>query len=235
MTVLSIIIPTYNESDNIKNLIERLSQALKPSGIDAEILVVDDNSPDNTADIAESLSFIFPIRVIKREGQRGLGPSIIEGINAARSPVICVMDADLSHPPEAVPSMFKAIQQGKAQLVIGSRRVGGGGTSEWIWYRKVISWVATSLGSFLTPVKDLTSGFFMFDKKVIDGVELTPRSWKIGLEIMVKGKYAKCLEYPITFIEREAGTSKMSGKEVLAYISHLMHLSLYKLFHGRER
>jgi dolichol-phosphate mannosyltransferase len=139
------------------------------------------------------------------------------------------MDADLSHPPEALPAMYQLISSGKAQLVVGSRRIKGGGTSEWIWYRKVIHWIAAFLGSFLTPIKDLTSGFFMFDRKIIEGVKLEPKSWKIGLEIMVKGKHQQAVEYPIVFAEREAGKSKMGSKEIIAYLLHLLSLSFYKL------
>ena len=125
--------------------------------------------------------------------------------------------------------MYQIIKDGKAELVIGSRKVSGGGTSEWIWYRKFIHWVARSLGAFLTPIKDITSGFFMFDKKIIENVKLEPKSWKIGLEIMVKGDYNKAVEHPIIFVEREAGKSKMSSKEVTAYLLHLVSLALYKI------
>ena len=199
------------------------------AGIDPELIVVDDNSPDGTAEIAKILSESRPIKVILRKEKHGLGSAILEGINAAQSQTICIMDADLSHPPEAIPEMYKIIKNGRAQLVIGSRVVPKGGTSEWIWYRKFIHWVARSLGSFLTPIKDITSGFFMFDKNIIQGVKLEPRSWKIGLEIMVKGKYQRAEEYPIVFVEREAGKSKMHMREVFAYLGHLLALSFYKI------
>jgi dolichol-phosphate mannosyltransferase len=190
--------------------------------------VIDDNSPDGTARIAEVLASDFPLKVIKRTKERGLGSAIIAGINQATSKVVCVIDADLSHPPESIPEMYKIIAGGEVQLVIGSRRVAGGGTSEWIWYRKFIHWVAAKLGSFLTPVKDLTSGYFMFDKKIINGVKLEPKSWKIGLEIIVKGKYNNVVEHPIVFVEREAGKSKMGSKEVFAYLGHLLSLTAYR-------
>jgi dolichol-phosphate mannosyltransferase len=226
---LSIIIPTYNEKDNLAPLAARIMDALGPRLIEPEILIIDDNSPDGTAGIAQGLSGKFPIRVIRRIDKKGLGSAILEGIQQARAAVICVMDADLSHPPEAIPEMYKKIENGEAQLVIGSRKVAGGGTSEWIWYRKVIHTVARGLGAFLTPVKDITSGFFMFDRKIIENVKLEPRSWKIGLEIIVKGSYDKALEYPIVFVEREAGQSKMGIQEVVAYLAHLCSLALYKI------
>ncbi|MBN2058682.1 MAG: polyprenol monophosphomannose synthase [Candidatus Saganbacteria bacterium] len=227
--------PTYNEKANIEPLARRIVAALEPEQIGLEILFVDDNSPDGTAAAAEALKHELPLRVIKRLDKRGLGSAIVDGINAAASPVICVIDADLSHPPEAIPEMYRLIRSGQAQLVVGSRRVSGGGTSKWIWYRRFIHWVAKTIGSFLTPVRDLTSGFFMFEKRIIDGITLEPRSWKIGLEIMVKGKHDKVIEHPIVFVEREAGQSKMSGKEVVSYILHVMALTRYKLTHWRKR
>lgn len=213
----------------MRPLTERLLSVLSKGGIDAELIVVDDNSPDGTAELAKLLAETRPIKVIIRKGKRGLGSAILAGINAAQSKIVCVIDADLSHPPEAVPEMYKIIKSGRAQLVIGSRAVPRGGTSAWIWYRKFIHWVARSLGSFLTPIKDITSGFFMFDKSIIQGIKLEPRSWKIGLEIIVKGKYLQAEEYPIVFVEREAGQSKMHMREVIAYLLHLFNLSLYKL------
>lgn len=208
---------------------------MRANNIDTEMIIVDDNSPDGTATLAQKQASVYPIKIIVRKEKKGLGSAIIDGINAAQSPVVCVMDADLSHPPEALPEMFKLIQSGNAELVIGSRRVKGGGTSEWIWYRKVIHWIAAFMGSFLTSVKDLTSGFFMFEKKIIDDIKLEPKSWKIGLEIIVKGRYDKYLECPITFVEREAGKSKMGSKEVVAYLMHLLSLTIYKISHRKNR
>jgi len=218
---LSVIIPTYNEAENIKLLCSEIFHAFS----EAEIIIVDDNSPDGTAEIAQKIP---GTKVIVRTSERGLGSAILAGIRAATTPVICIIDADLSHPPEAIPKMYQLIEEGKAALVVGSRKVSGGGTSEWIWYRKIIHSVARWLGSFLTPIQDITSGFFMFKKEIIKGVKLEPRSWKIGLEIMVKGKYDQAVEYPIVFVEREAGKSKMGYREVLAYLGHLVSLTMYK-------
>jgi dolichol-phosphate mannosyltransferase len=207
---------------------------LSKESIVPEIIFVDDDSPDGTATQVETLAKDQPVKVVKRIDKRGLGSAIIDGIAAARSPIVCVMDADLSHPPEVIPEMYKIIKNGQAQLVVGSRRVSGGGTSEWIWYRKIIHWIAKTAGAFLTPIKDLTSGFFMFDREIIKGVKLEPRSWKIGLEIMVKGKHDKAVEHPIVFVEREAGTSKMHFKEAVAYGFHLINLAWYKLTRRRK-
>jgi dolichol-phosphate mannosyltransferase len=162
----------------------------------------------------------------------GPGPAILDGIRLADAQIACVMDGDLSHPPEAIPEMYKLIKNGEALLVIGSRHTQGGGTSKWIWYRKFFSWGARFLGKILTPVKDLTSGFFMFDKIVLERAEIDPIGCKVGLELMVKGNHqGKVIEYPITFVERAAGESKMGWRETHQYLQHLLALSWYKLTH----
>jgi dolichol-phosphate mannosyltransferase len=154
----------------------------------------------------------------------------MDGIRLAAAPVVCVMDGDLSHPPEVLPEMFKLIKSDKALLVIGSRHVQGGGTSEWTWYRKFFSWGARLLGRFLTPVRDLTSGYFMFDKRILEGININPIGCKVGLELMVKGKHqGKVIEYPIIFMERALGESKMGWRETRHYLQHLLALSAYKI------
>jgi dolichol-phosphate mannosyltransferase len=227
---LSIIIPTYNERKNIETMIIRTAESLKSAGIRAEILIVDDSSPDGTADLATKMADRYPVRVYIRAERVGPGPAILDGIRLAAAPVVCVMDGDLSHPPEVLPGMFKLIKEGKALMVIGSRHIKGGGTSQWIWYRKLLSWVARQLGRLLTPVNDLTSGFWMLDKKIMAGAEINPIGCKVGLELMVKGNHqGKVVEYPIVFAERTAGESKMGWRETRQYVEHLLALSLWKL------
>jgi dolichol-phosphate mannosyltransferase len=173
----------------------------------------------------------YPVRVYVRTKREGPGPAIMDGIRLAEAPIACLMDGDLSHPPEALPGMFKLIKQGEALLVVGSRQVKGGGTSDWIWYRKFFSWGARQLGKLLTPVRDMTSGYFMFDKKILIGAPINPIGCKVGLELMVKGKHGgKVVEYPIVFTERSAGESKMGWRETRQYIQHLVSLFFYKLF-----
>jgi len=172
----------------------------------------------------------YPVKVYIRTVKEGPGPAILDGIRLSDTPITCTMDGDLSHPPEALPGMYKLIKEGQALLVIGSRHISGGGTSDWIWYRKFFSWGARMLGRFLTPVNDLTSGFFMFDKQILEGVKLSPVGCKVGLELMVKGNHhGKVVEYPIVFTERAAGESKMGWLETERYLRHLLALSLYKL------
>lgn len=227
---LSVIIPTYNESKNIELMIIRVFDSLKRQKVNAELIVVDDSSPDGTADLATGMAKDYPVRVYIRTKRAGPGPAILDGIRLADAPVACVMDGDLSHPPEVLPEMYKLIKEGKALLVIGSRHVKGGSTSKWIWYRKFFSWGARMLGKFLTPVSDLTSGYFMFDKKILEGADINPIGCKVGLELMVKGNHqGKVVEYPIVFAERAAGESKMGWRETRQYVEHLLALSLYKI------
>ncbi len=227
---LSVIVPTYNESKNIETLVIRVFDSLKKYGINGELIVVDDSSPDGTAQLADKMGKNYPIRVYIRTKREGPGPAIMDGIRLAEAPVACVMDGDLSHPPEELPKMYHLIKEGKALLVVGSRHTRGGRTSEWIWYRKFFSWGARTLGKFITPVKDLTSGFFMFDKKILEGAEINPIGCKVGLELMVKGNHqGKVIEHPIVFVERAAGESKMGWRETRQYLQHLTALSLYRL------
>ena len=132
---LSITVPTYNESKNMEVLVIRIFDSLQKYNIKGELIIVDDNSPDGTAQIATELGKKYPVRVYVRTKREGPGPAIMDGIRLAEAQVACVMDADLSHPPEALPKMYQYIKEGKALLVVGSRHVSGGGTSKWIWYR----------------------------------------------------------------------------------------------------
>ncbi|MDD5593561.1 MAG: polyprenol monophosphomannose synthase [Candidatus Margulisbacteria bacterium] len=227
---LSVAIPTYNESKNIETIIIRVADVLAGAGIKGEIIIVDDSSPDGTADLATKMADKYPVRVYIRTQRVGPGAAILDGISLAAAPVACVMDGDLSHPPEALVGMFKLIKAGKALLVVGSRHIKGGGTSTWVWYRKFFSWGARMLGKLLTPVNDLTSGFFMFDKKIMEGVDINPIGCKVGLELMVKGNHqGKVVEFPIVFAERAAGESKMGWRETRQYIEHLFALGWWKI------
>lgn len=233
---LTVSIPTYNEGKNIETMIIRVGDALRQANISYEILIVDDSSPDGTANLATKMADKYPVKVYIRTKREGPGPAILDGIRLASAPIACVMDGDLSHPPEALPDMFRLIKDGKALLVIGSRHIKGGGTSKWIWYRKFFSWGARQLGRLITPVNDLTSGFFMFDKKILEGVEINPIGCKVGLELMVKGNHGgKVVEYPIIFAERAAGESKMGWRETHQYLEHLFSLGLYRLAKALKR
>ena len=221
---LSIIIPTYNEKENLRILIERISHVLR--NIAYEIIVVDDNSPDETWALALQLAREYPIRVIRRLGKRGLASAIVDGFKYSVAENIIVMDADLQHPPEIIPRILKALQQ--ADIVVASRYAKGGGIQGWTIKRKIISIGAKLLAFFFLPqsrkTSDPMSGFFGIKKHVIKHAKLDPIGYKILLEILVKGHYNKIIDVPYIFVSRKFGESKMRTKEMSNYVKHLMRL-----------
>lgn len=227
--MLSIIVPTYNERKNVEELAKRVFDALKPHYIKYELVIVDDNSPDGTAEHAEQLKSKYDIQIIHRPKKVSLASAVINGFRLAQGNVFCVMDADLSHPPEVLFEMYKKIEKGDTDIVVGSRLVPGGGAEKWPWYRRIISIVAQSLARPLTSVKDNTSGFFMLRKEVLEGADLSPIGFKILLEILAKGKYNKVEEYPIVFADREGGKSKLGAKQVAEYLKQLGQIYLGRI------
>jgi dolichol-phosphate mannosyltransferase len=185
-----------------------------------ELIIVDDGSPDGTADLAESYANDHPVRVVRRPGKAGLASAVLAGFAQARGDVLLVMDADLSHPPEAVPRLLAAIEDG-ADLAVGSRYVKGGGTEDWPLKRRVVSRVACLLGNVLVPIRDCTSGFFAIRKSALDGTKLNPIGFKIGFEVMARGTYRKAVEIPYVFRDRELGKSKFGRREILQYVVQL--------------
>jgi len=185
-----------------------------------ELIVVDDGSPDGTADLAESYADVHPVRVVRRPGKAGLASAVLAGFAQARGDVLVVMDADLSHPPEAVPRLVSAIEDG-ADLAVGSRYVKGGGTADWPLMRRVVSRAACLLGNVLVPIRDCTSGFFAIRTSALDGVRLNPIGFKIGFEVMARGEYRKAVEIPYVFRDRELGKSKFGRREVMQYLVQL--------------
>lgn len=216
--MLSVVVPTYNEAGSIPKLAERLRAAL--DGREWELVVVDDGSPDGTADIAAALAPRIPVNVVRRAGKAGLASAVVAGFDAARGDILVVMDADLSHPPETVPALAAAIDAG-ADLAVGSRYVKGGGVMDWPWRRRVVSRVACLMGNALVPVRDATSGFFALRRSVVDGVKLNPIGFKIGFEVIARGRYAKVVEVPYTFRDRELGASKFGRREIMQYVVQL--------------
>ncbi|WP_297488169.1 glycosyltransferase family 2 protein [Thermococcus sp.] len=226
---VSVIIPTYNERENLGELFRRISEALSGAGYGFEIIVVDDDSPDRTWEYAMELGMEYPVKVIRRRNEKGLSSAVIRGFKEASGEVLVVMDADLQHPPEKIPELVEAIENG-ADVAIASRYVPGGEVKNWYWYRKLISKGAIMLGRLALPkirsVKDPMSGFFALRREVVEGVELNPIGFKILMEILVKARYKKVVEVPFTFGLRRAGESKLGGKTMVAYLKHV-----YRLMH----
>ena len=228
---ISLIIPTYNERDNIQPLVEQIDRVL--SSRDYEVVFIDDDSKDGTAELIKELSHKYPIRVVVRTDKKGLASAVVDGIGYAAGGIIGVMDADLQHPPEVVPLLVAAIREDAADLAIGSRYVAGGSVEGWPWKRRMTSAVACRLARAVTPIRDATSGFFFFRKTVIEGVRLDPRGFKIGLEIFVRGKYRSWREVPYTFTDRRLGASKLGAGVMLRYAQQLLRLLGWKANAGR--
>ncbi|MEA2053544.1 MAG: glycosyltransferase family 2 protein [Candidatus Thermoplasmatota archaeon] len=227
MPLLSIIVPTYNEIENLPTLLKRVKNALH--GVDFEMIIVDDDSPDGTADLAEDLRKNYDfLKVVRRENERGLATAVIEGFKNSEGQVLTVMDADLQHPPEKIIELLNKIREG-ADIVVGSRYIPGGEIENWTFKRKFYSKGARAIAHLLLPksrkAKDPLSGFFMLRREVLDGAELRPIGYKILLEILIRGNYKKVEEVPITFKDRERGTSSLVFKEYSKYSHHLLRLS----------
>lgn len=231
---VSVIVPTYRESENLPVLVPRVAAALAEAGVDGEILIVDDNSPDDTQRVCADLARNYPVRLLVRTTNRGLSPAVVAGMQQARGELLLVMDADLSHPPEKIPALVEALQSGQTDFVIGSRYIAGGGTDDdWGWFRWLNSRVATLLAWPLTSARDPMAGFFALRAETFRQADkLDPIGYKIGLELLVKGGCRHVREVPIQFRDRLHGESKLNLREQLNYLRHLRRLYLYKLGHA---
>jgi dolichol-phosphate mannosyltransferase len=226
--VLSVVVPTYCEADNLPHLLERLGGVLDGLPYRSEILIVDDDSGDGTAECLASLGD-SRVSLVVREGVRGLSGAVLEGLRRAQGDVLLVMDADLSHPPERIPEMVEAVEEGY-DFVVGSRHVKGATTDEnWGMFRWVNSFVATMMARPFTSVRDPMSGFFALPRRTFKRSDyLNPIGYKIGLELIVKCRCQYVKEVPIHFSDREHGESKLSLGEQLRYIQHIRRLFIYK-------
>jgi dolichol-phosphate mannosyltransferase len=217
-------VPTYNERERLRDLVEQIFRAYASERLDAELIIVDDNSPDGTGALADELASTRRITVVHRAGKLGLGTAVVEGFAAASAPIVGVIDADLSHPPHVLPRMLAAMEQCGADIVIGSRYIPGGGTRHWPALRLWMSRLACFMAVGLTPVRDATSGFFMIRRDVASGVRISAGGFKICLELLVRGRPASVVEVPYVFENRTAGESKMNLKEAMGYLDQLRHL-----------
>ena len=228
----SFIIPTYNEAGGIEKLLRAVDGVFRANGLDGEIVVVDDNSPDGTGAIVDRLSAELPVRCLHRPGKLGLSSGVIDGWKFARpeSLALGAMDGDFSHDITIVPKMVEALASGAYGLAIGSRYVPGGGIANWPKKRIITSKVACMLARGLTPIRDITSGFFLVRRDALEGVELDPIGFKIGLEVVAKAHYGKALEIPYVFTDRVVGESKLNQSEIFNYLKQLRKLYGARLF-----
>jgi dolichol-phosphate mannosyltransferase len=220
-----VILPTYNEAENLERIVAAVLEQLPPS---RKVLVVDDNSPDGTGQVADELAAAYPIRVLHRAGKLGLGTAVVAGFNAAEGEIVGVIDADLSHPPSLVPRMLDVMQRTSADIVIASRYIPGGGTANWELSRVLMSRFACLLARRLTPVRDATSGFFLMRRDLARGVTISAGGFKICLELLIRSEPRLVVEVPYVFTGRTAGESKMNLKEAVGYLRQLRDLHAFR-------
>jgi dolichol-phosphate mannosyltransferase len=232
---LSIVIPTYNERDRIETLVRQIVDACRARGVSVEAIIVDDNSPDGTGDIADGLAASLPVKVIHRTGKLGLGSAVLEGFRSAHGDVVGVIDADLSHPPQLVPTLYETLRSRNLDIVVGSRYVHGGGTRDWPIRRRLLSQAGCLATRLLTPVRDAMSGFFLMRRSLALNVPTSLKGFKIGLELLVKSGAASVAEVGYVFVDREAGGSKMGMREALRFAQQLVELYAFTLRGSHRR
>ena len=210
--MITIVVPTYLEAGNVVQLVTAVAAVMKAGQLEYEMLIVDDNSPDNIAEIVAGLSGKYPVRLIQARGRRrDLSLSVIDGARQARFETVVVMDADLSHPPEMIPEVVSPVLDDISRFVVGSRYTNGGGfEGDWSLWRFINSYIATVIARPLTTCTDPMSGFFAFNTRHVDLDKLRPIGYKIGLELMVRGEFSAVDEVAIQFKDRTIGTSKGS-------------------------
>lgn len=228
--LLSLIVPTYNESGNVEVLVQRISDILDdllPQNY--QLILVDDDSPDRTWEIAQSLQSQYPqLVVIRRQTERGLSTAVIRGWQQAEGEILGVMDGDLQHPPAVLAQLLTAIKDG-ASIAIASRYVKGGGVGDWNGIRQFLSQGAIRLAVWILPevashLSDPMSGYFLIQRQAIANCELSPIGYKILLEVMARGRISKVQEVGFTFDLRTQGSSKVTWRQYEEFIRHLIRL-----------
>ncbi|MGO1507785.1 MAG: glycosyltransferase [Microbacterium sp.] len=231
---VTVIVPTFNERDNVAELVARTAAAL--GGREAEILFVDDSGDDTAAEVERvAATAPLPVRVIHRSANTGgLSGAVVVGLAAAHGDVCVVMDGDLQHPPELVPAMIDRFERGDADVVAASRYVGGGdsgglGTTMRFGVSRVSTWLTKAMfPRRLADATDPMTGFFLVDRRSLDLTALRPQGFKILLEILARTD-VRVAEVPMAFSERRSGTSKASLRQGATFIAHLARLRFGKM------
>jgi dolichol-phosphate mannosyltransferase len=244
-TAFSVVIPTYNESENILRLITEIEKNL-PTSHFTEIIIVDDNSPDGTGKLVENYieqektkdqkekvnspdtnSKNYRVKIVHRRAKNGLIPAILDGVKQSSGMNVLIMDADFSHPPEIIPKMMRELALNPNSIIIGSRFIEGGKVVGWPQRRKLLSKGASMLarlGLNVKRVKDPMSGFFALPRELIQNISIDTKGYKILLEILVKNKEIPIREIPYTFTDRQSGKSKMNYNVIMNYAEAIWQL-----------
>jgi dolichol-phosphate mannosyltransferase len=234
---LSLILPTYNEAENIIKILESIEDVL-PETMTSEVIIVDDNSPDDTGKIAEQYASqkrgnnrALSLKVIHRATKGGLSSAIVRGIHSAQGEIVVVMDSDFSHPPQIIPEMIKKLEGSPpVDIVVASRYVRGGSIIGWPFKRRLLSRGATKIAQYglgVKKVKDPMSGYFAFRRQIVEGIEFDAIGYKILLEILVKAKNPHVKEVPYTFTNRTSGASKLNLPVIFDYVKSVWRLYRY--------
>ena len=228
---MSIVVPTYHEVENLRPLVTRISGAMSEAQLPYEIIVVDDDSRDGIHRAVKELNKLgYPVRLITRVGERDLSSAVIRGFSEASGDTFICMDADLSHPPEAIPGILQCLAKPGIEFVLGSRYVPGASTDEqWGLLRRINSKIATVLARPFTSVNDPLSGLFAIPRTVYENAApLNPIGYKIALELIVKCNCSRIREVPIHFAPRRFGKSKLSFTEQLKFLRHISRLLRFR-------
>ena len=245
VVTFSVVIPTYNESENILRLITEIENNL-PTSHFTEIIIVDDNSPDGTGKLVEnyiqeqnaklengrdnssnSSSKNYRVKVVHRRAKNGLIPAILDGVKQSTGMNVLIMDADFSHPPKVIPKMMRELALNPNSIIIGSRFIEGGRVVGWPQRRKLLSKGASALarlGLNVKRVKDPMSGFFALPRELIQNISIDTKGYKILLEILVKNQEIPIKEIPYTFTDRQSGKSKMNYNVIMNYAEAIWQL-----------
>lgn len=229
---VSIVIPTYNERENVESIIGLIQDVFTKNNILGEILIIDDNSPDGTGKIADKLSKKYTnIRVFHRKGKLGIGAAYKFGFKKSIAPVVMEMDADNSHNPKYIPDFLDAMKT--HDFAVGNRYIKGGGIINWSTYRKFVSSFANSISATILRVKtkDITTGYRVYKKEVLQRInidKITSNGYSFQVEILTRLIRAGCTlkEVPIVFVDRTRGKSKLSKLEVIKFLYTVLRLRL---------
>jgi len=228
----SVILPTYNERRNLPVIVSLINDSFTKNDLDYEIIIVDDGSPDGTADIARQLQKAFPRRIILKEraGKLGLGTAYIHGLQSATGNFVIIMDADFSHHPKFIPEMIRKQATKDYDIVTGTRYAGDGGVFGWDLKRKLISKGANIFAdTLLRPgVSDLTGSFRLYKKDMLQDVITKVQSkgyvFQMELIVLAKSMGYSVGEVPISFVDRVYGDSKLSEDEIGQYVTGVLSL-----------
>ncbi len=229
VTSVCVIIPTYQEADNARELLSRIGAVRASTLPNLEAIIVDDDSNDGITSVVDELALPW-VRLMVRRGERGLSTAVLAGMRTAQSDVLVVMDADLSHPPEKIPELVARLDAG-ADFAIASRYVPGGSTdARWSVWRRLNSRAATILARPFTVASDPMSGYFALRQSTLERASgLSPLGYKIGLELIVKCRCRRIDEVPIHFRERTRGESKLTLSQQWLYVRHVARLLAWKV------